>query len=76
MHIPEGGGESSKTCSFPRGARIELRMNRRNFLHTTLSAAAAAQSAAPRPNILLFCTDQQRFDTIRALGNGHLATIA
>ena len=42
-------------------------MNRRNFLHTTLSAAAAAQTAPSRPNILLFRTDQQRFDTIRAL---------
>ncbi len=49
-------------------------MNRRNFLHATLSAAAAAQSGPPRPNILLFCTDQQRFDTIRALGNGHIRT--
>ena len=27
-----------------------------------------------RPNILLFCTDQQRFDTIAALGNAHIRT--
>jgi len=27
-----------------------------------------------RPNILWFCTDQQRFDTIHALGNGHIRT--
>ena len=27
-----------------------------------------------RPNILLIYTDQQRFDTIRALGNGHIQT--
>ena len=27
-----------------------------------------------RPNILLIYTDQQRFDTIRALGNGHIHT--
>jgi len=27
-----------------------------------------------RPNILLFCTDQQRFDTIGALGNPHVHT--
>lgn len=27
-----------------------------------------------RPNILWYCTDQQRFDTIRALGNAHVNT--
>ena len=27
-----------------------------------------------RPNILWYCTDQQRFDTIRALGNPHVIT--
>lgn len=27
-----------------------------------------------RPNILWYCTDQQRFDTIRALGNSHIHT--
>ena len=27
-----------------------------------------------RPNILWICTDQQRFDTIRALGNPHIRT--
>ncbi len=27
-----------------------------------------------RPNILLYCTDQQRFDTIGALGNPHVRT--
>ena len=27
-----------------------------------------------RPNILLYCTDQQRFDTIGALGNPHVKT--
>ncbi|MEM0970468.1 MAG: sulfatase-like hydrolase/transferase, partial [Verrucomicrobiota bacterium] len=29
---------------------------------------------ADRPNILWFCTDQQRFDTIGALGNPHVST--
>ncbi|MHC4993968.1 MAG: sulfatase family protein [Planctomycetota bacterium] len=29
-----------------------------------------------RPNILWYCTDQQRFDTIRALGNEHVNTPA
>ena len=28
----------------------------------------------PRPNILWYCTDQQRFDTIAALGNPHVRT--
>ena len=27
-----------------------------------------------RPNILWYCTDQQRFDTIAALGNKHIRT--
>ncbi len=27
-----------------------------------------------RPNIIWFCTDQQRFDTINALGNPHVST--
>ena len=27
-----------------------------------------------RPNILWYCTDQQRWDTIRALGQAHIAT--
>ena len=30
--------------------------------------------AARRPNILWYCTDQQRFDTIRALGNTQIRT--
>lgn len=29
---------------------------------------------ASRPNILWICTDQQRFDTIHALGNNHIRT--
>lgn len=31
-------------------------------------------SKTDRPNILWFCTDQQRFDTISALGNEHIST--
>ena len=31
-------------------------------------------SADRRPNVLWYCTDQQRFDTIRALGNPHAHT--
>ena len=48
-------------------------MLRRSFLQGAASAAAISQ-AAGRPNILLFCTDQQRFDTIGALGNPHIRT--
>jgi arylsulfatase len=48
-------------------------MDRRTFLHLP-GAALAAAPAASRPNILLFCTDQQRFDTIAALGNRHIRT--
>ena len=29
---------------------------------------------AKRPNLLWYCTDQQRFDTIRALGNEYVRT--
>lgn len=31
-------------------------------------------SSTDRPNILWFCTDQQRWDTIRVLGNPHIRT--
>jgi arylsulfatase len=48
-------------------------MLRRSFLQTA-AGVAAAQQAAARPNVLLFCTDQQRFDTIGALGNPHIRT--
>ncbi|MEM7775318.1 MAG: sulfatase-like hydrolase/transferase [Pseudomonadota bacterium] len=33
-----------------------------------------ADNAAQRPNILWYCTDQQRHDTIGALGNPHINT--
>jgi hypothetical protein len=50
-------------------------MNRRTFLQGTLPAAALSRAPAPRlPNALLFCTDQQRFDTIHSLGNPHIRT--
>ena len=29
-----------------------------------------------RPNILWYCTDQQRWDTIRSLGNPHIRTVS
>lgn len=39
-----------------------------------LAGAAAAQQGAALPNILWICTDQQRWDTIGALGNEHIRT--
>ena len=30
--------------------------------------------SAKRPNILWYCTDQQRWDTIHVLGNPHIRT--
>ncbi|MHC4178776.1 MAG: sulfatase family protein [Planctomycetota bacterium] len=64
--------------------------SRRDFLMGTaaaLSARTLAGGAQPdqspserpgraagRPNVLWICTDQQRYDTIRALGNRHLHT--
>lgn len=61
-------------------------MSRRGFVK--LCAAAAGASAVgglpshareenmseERPNILWICTDQQRYDTIRSLGNQHIRT--
>jgi hypothetical protein len=48
---------------------------------TALSAAflaadgrAAAAPPSPRPNVLFVLTDDQRADTIHALGNAHIAT--
>ncbi|HUT92024.1 MAG TPA: sulfatase-like hydrolase/transferase [Thermoguttaceae bacterium] len=35
---------------------------------------ASAKAHVERPNVLWICTDQQRFDTIRALGNGRINT--
>jgi len=38
------------------------------------SAAEAGSRPAAAPNILWICTDQQRYDTVRALGNPHVRT--
>ncbi|MDX1982436.1 MAG: sulfatase-like hydrolase/transferase [Bryobacteraceae bacterium] len=48
-------------------------IDRRAFLQAGLAASAQAQQP-PRPNLLLFRTDQQRYDTIGALGNPHIRT--
>jgi arylsulfatase len=64
---------------------MTIPVTRRSFLQataafiaaTTLTATASdadKASAAARPNILWICTDQQRWDTIHALGNQHIRT--
>jgi arylsulfatase len=61
--------------------RIVRDIGRREFI-TTLGAGAvmlplageAGAVAATRPNVLFLMTDQQRFDTIRSLGNSHIYT--
>lgn len=59
-------------------------LSRRAFLGSAVAATGAltmqrgahAQDVpdAPRPNVLFIMTDQQRFDTISALGNEHIYT--
>jgi len=47
-------------------------MNRRAFLAT--SAAAFAAPSSRRPNVVVLFADDQRFNTIRALGNSEIKT--
>ena len=50
-------------------------MTRRGFVGTAAGLAAQSAAAADeRPNILWICTDQQRWDTVRALGNEYIRT--
>ena len=57
-------------------------MNRRTFLQLSVASGMALTAGADlskgetrqRPNILWICTDQQRYDTIGALGNPHIRT--
>ncbi len=57
-------------------------MNRRTFLQLSATSGVALAAGAnlnaatteQRPNILWICTDQQRYDTIGALGNPHIRT--
>ena len=55
---------------------MNTEFSRRSFLGASgaVLAAAEARSADNRPNILWICTDQQRWDTIRSLGNAHIRT--
>ena len=39
-----------------------------------LAPAGAAQEKAKRPNVLMLFSDDQRFDTVHALGNGEIRT--
>ncbi|MFN7933013.1 MAG: sulfatase-like hydrolase/transferase [Bryobacteraceae bacterium] len=51
-------------------------MRRRDLLFGSLCGAVASRAADGPPNILLINTDDQRFDTIRALGNNEIQTPA
>jgi arylsulfatase A-like enzyme len=59
------------------------KFDRRSFIQACSAMALAAAlpkfstaeaAKNDRPNILWICTDQQRYDTIRALGNEHIRT--
>ena len=52
---------------------VNLDLTRRGFLGAA-AAGLAAGEPLDRPNILWICTDQQRWDTIHALGNRHIRT--
>ena len=51
-------------------------LSRRGFIGTAGAGLAAQRvtGSDDRPNILWICTDQQRWDTIRSLGNEHIRT--
>ena len=58
-----------------------MTINRRRFLQMSMASSMAlaaedlgADEKRKRPNILWICTDQQRYDTINALGNPHIRT--
>jgi arylsulfatase len=55
-----------------------MKSNRRQFFQVSLALgmilAVVAQAKTDQPNILWICTDQQRWDTIHALGNDHIHT--
>jgi arylsulfatase A-like enzyme len=59
----------ASTCRFVTAALLAA------FSFAALpESASAATAAAPRPNVLFFFMDDQRADTIAALGNPHIRT--
>ena len=55
---------------------MAVSMTRRGFVGTAAAGLAGPPARADdsRPNILGICTDQQRWDTIRSLGNEYIRT--
>jgi len=53
---------------------MSIELTRRSFLGGAAGLAAGAAVPDSRPNVLWICTDQQRWDTIHALGNPHIRT--
>ncbi len=53
---------------------MRLRFLLLSLLATSAVSALAAAPASTKPNVLFFFCDDQRADTIRALGNGHIQT--
>lgn len=49
-------------------------MNRRDFFLCGAGLQAAARGQTPKPNVVFLFTDDQRADTIGALGNPHIQT--
>ena len=84
VHAQDGGCQTLANRMMGSTRRKETTMeSRRSFISKVAGGAAAmATAAAPgtaatpprRPNILWICTDQQRWDTIHALGNEHIRT--
>ncbi len=49
-------------------------MNRRQFLHAAAALPLAAQSSAPKPNVLLILMDDMASRTLSCYGNPHVQT--
>src|SRR5438552_10576045 len=51
-----------------------MTLSRLTLVLAGLAAGAAPAAAAPRPNVLFILTDDQRWDTVHALGNPEIST--
>jgi arylsulfatase A-like enzyme len=51
-----------------------MTISRRTLLRTAVAAPAVMRAAKGKPNVLFLFSDDQRFDTIGALGNRHIRT--